>query len=109
MAGKIDTARGGVAAIVLAEKDAVATALTPLRKGTTVTVGYPDRQATLEITEDIPIYHKVALVDLPAKSDIHKQGHVIGITSGPIGAGRLVHIHNLAGKDPGTDRPKTSR
>ena len=73
-----------------------------------MTVGYPGRQATLEITEDIPIYHKVALVDLPERSDVRKQGHVIGTATRPIGAGGLVHIHNLAGRDPGTDPPETS-
>lgn len=96
----------GMAAIVLDEMDAVATALRPLEEGSDVTIGYPGRQVRIRITEDIPIYHKVALIDMPAQSNVRKQGHVIGVTTQPIRAGGLVHVHNLAGKDPGTDRPE---
>lgn len=96
----------GVAAIVLDETDAVATALRPLKKSSDVTIGYPDRQVRIRIAEDIPIYHKVALIDMPAQSDVRKQGHVIGVTTQPICAGSLIHVHNLTGKDPGADRPE---
>ena len=96
----------GVSAIVLDESDAVATVLQALPNGSVVTIGFPGRQAQLAIAEDIPIYHKVALIDLPKGSDVRKQGHVIGVTTHPIGAGCLVHVHNLAGKDPGADRPE---
>lgn len=46
-------------------------------------------------TEDIPIYHKIAIADIPAGAIVFKYGQPIGIASRAIAAGEHVHIQNL--------------
>jgi altronate hydrolase len=50
----------------------------------------------LEPQGDIPVGHKVALVDIPAGADIIKYGNPIGHATQEILAGAWVHSHNLA-------------
>ena len=93
-----------VDAIALDDGDSVATALRRIDKGSAIAVGYPDRRIDLAVQEDIPIYHKIALDDLPAGAAVRKHGHVIGHATEAITAGTLVHIHNVRGKAAGADR-----
>lgn len=94
----------GVDAIALHDMDSVATALRAIDKGTEIAVGCPDGQIHLRTIDAIPIYHKIALVDLPSGNAVRKHGAVIGHTTTAIAAGTLVHIHNLTGKAAGADR-----
>ena len=45
--------------------------------------------------DDIPLGHKIALVDIPEGSAVTKYGHDIGRTIAPVPAGGHVHVHNL--------------
>ncbi|WAH35242.1 UxaA family hydrolase [Alicyclobacillus dauci] len=73
--------------------DDVATALKRLPAGTKVTHANPDFDIVLR--QDIPFAHKFAVRDIPAGTDVHKYGQVIGRATQAISAGDHVHVHNL--------------
>jgi len=77
-------------ALVLSERDNVATALTALDAGHVLE---PDA-SSLEIREAIPFGHKFALESIAAGDDLYKYGEVIGRATEPIEAGQWVHTHN---------------
>ncbi len=54
-----------------------------------------DRQLSLDVTEAVPLGHKVALRDLPEDADLIEYGVRVGRTRKAIAGGQLVHIHNL--------------
>lgn len=47
------------------------------------------------VTETIPMGHKIALQAIGKGEEILKYGQVIGRALQPIGAGALVHVHNV--------------
>ena len=77
-------------ALVMAEDDNVATALTDLEAGERLTEADPP----LTVAEAVPFGHKVALVDVEAGETVQKYGEVIGEASESIGRGAWVHTHN---------------
>jgi len=54
-----------------------------------------DRTITIQTLTDIPIGHKVALVDLAAGDSVIKYGVDIGRVTAAIRRGEHVHVHNL--------------
>ncbi len=52
----------------------------------------------LEVRQDVPIGHKVALTDLKAGDTVVKYGEDIGRVVAPIARGEHVHVHNLKTK-----------
>jgi (2R)-sulfolactate sulfo-lyase subunit alpha len=54
-----------------------------------------DRTVSMKVLNDIPIGHKIALVDLAAGSGVIKYGVDIGKVVAPIKKGEHVHVHNL--------------
>lgn len=54
-----------------------------------------DRTVTLEARQDIPIGHKIALVDLAVGDQAIKYGIPIGKVVQPIAAGEHAHVHNI--------------
>jgi altronate dehydratase len=79
-------------ALVISDRDNVATALEPIVAGTEVEVG----GRRVRIREAIPAGHKFALAAIPAGADIVKYGSPIGTASAPIVPGAHVHTHNVA-------------
>ena len=77
-------------ALVMAERDTVATAIDDLEGGHELAVG--DR--TIVLSEPVEFGHKIALVDVTAGGEIRKYGEVIGRASESILAGDRVHVHN---------------
>jgi len=71
--------------------DNVAVALTPLAKGTAITITGQE----LYLTEDIPQGHKFALTDLKKGTPVIKYGAQIGFTTESVTAGSWIHTHNL--------------
>jgi (2R)-sulfolactate sulfo-lyase subunit alpha len=57
-----------------------------------------DRTVTAKALADIPIGHKLALVDIPDGATVIKYGHDIGRTVAPIKAGEHAHVHNIKTK-----------
>ena len=81
-------------AILLNERDNVATALRALPAGATARIGGAGTRA-VRVVESIPLLHKVALVDLGAGTLVTKYGEVIGVMIHDAAAGSVVHVHNL--------------
>ena len=80
------------AALVISERDNVATALEPLEKGRMVTV----RDKTILVAEPIARGHKVALQAIRTGEAVIKYGSPIGNASRDIEPGAHVHTHNVA-------------
>jgi altronate dehydratase len=80
------------AALVISERDNVATALQALEPGGPLAIG----ETTLTVQEAIPSGHKIALRDIAVGQSIVKYGSPIGVATAPIAAGAHVHTHNVA-------------
>ena len=50
---------------------------------------------SVEAAQDVPLGHKVALVDVPEGGNVMKYGQIIGVAATAIRAGEHVHVHNL--------------
>ncbi len=51
--------------------------------------------AKLKVAEPVPYGHKIALMDLPARSPILKYGVVVGSLRSSVNKGEHVHSHNM--------------
>ena len=63
-----------------------------------------ERELELEVREQVPLGHKVALADLAEGAEVTEYGVRIGLTRGPIRKGDLVHVHNIVSARWGTGR-----
>lgn len=72
--------------------DNVAVSFTPLASGTTIAV---EGFEPFDVSEEIPVGHKIALVDIAVGAEVIKYGASIGHALTDIGKGDLVHTHNL--------------
>ena len=79
-------------ALVISERDNVATALETLEAGRTVTLG----TIAVTISERIPHGHKLALMPIASGQPVVKYGSPIGLATCDIAAGAHVHVHNVA-------------
>ena len=79
-------------ALVISERDNVATALETLEAGRTVTLG----TVAVTLSERIPHGHKLALLPIMSGQPVVKYGSPIGLATRDIAAGAHVHVHNLA-------------
>ena len=81
--------------IVMDEADNVATAIDELHPGEGIAwPGAGDRM--VEVTEEIPFGHKIALTALAEGSAVIKYGEVVGTVTEAIASGAHVHVHNVA-------------
>ncbi len=97
-------------AIVIHERDNVATALAALVAGEQVTTTAGDRMVTVTLRAAIPFGHKYALEPIPLDGSVIKYGEVIGSASAPISPGDYVHVHNVDGiKGRGDKAARDSR
>jgi len=80
---------------VVEPADTVATALREVEEGETVTVAVGDEERTVEVTEDIPFGHKLAIEPIPAGETVTKYGKSIGNATEDIAPGQWVHVHNV--------------
>ena len=77
-------------ALVISDRDNVATALEPLDAGREMTIA----GAPLVVREPIDSGHKIALRAIAAGEAVIKYGSPIGLASADIPAGAHVHTHN---------------
>ena len=82
-------------AMIVEPQDNVVVAIEPIKKGDTVTYKCAGEEKTLTALEDITIYHKLAVRDIPKGAPVVKYGEHIGIASCSIRAGEHVHVHNV--------------
>ena len=80
------------AALVISERDNVATALQALEPGSPLEIA----GTSLTVREPIPSGHKIALRDIAAGQAVVKYGSPIGVATALIPAGAHVHTHNVA-------------
>jgi altronate dehydratase small subunit len=85
------------AAIVVDQKDNVATALRVLAEGDSISMEVGGRAIDVFVQQSIPFGHKIALTDIEAGQSVIKYGEVIGLATKRITRGQHVHIHNVAG------------
>jgi altronate dehydratase small subunit len=88
-------------AIVINEKDNVATALEPLKAGTRVSVEIEGHIEEITLLSDIPMGHKFALRDIEKGGSVIKYGESIGESTAEIARGEHVHVHNVVSQPPG--------
>ena len=84
-------------ALMLSDKDNVATSLEDIESGATVEIQLGDRWRSVKAIEPIPFGFKIAVADIAKGAPVMKYGESIGIASSEIKAGDLVHVHNLEG------------
>lgn len=82
-------------AIVMNDKDNVATAVTELQQGSTALVDTGTDVVQIVVKEHIPLGHKFALRNISNREDIIKYGSVIGRAIQDIPEGMHVHVHNV--------------
>ena len=92
---------GKAKAIVINEKDNVATALELLNAGAKVSIEIHDRLEEIKLLSDIPMGHKFALEDIEEGVAVIKYGEPIGQSSTKIARGEHVHIHNVISQPRG--------
>lgn len=82
--------------LMIHEKDNVIVAIEPIKAGEEIQYKRKDNSVgALKVNEDITIYHKLALTDIPEGARLIKYGEVIGVATQPIGSGMHVHTHNV--------------
>jgi len=82
-------------AIVINIKDNVATAITDIKKGSTVKFDVGEHVKSLTINNDLPLGHKFAIKDISPGENIIKYGESIGTAITFIRSGDHVHVHNM--------------
>jgi len=82
-------------AIIIDERDNVATAIEPLDIGDLVHIKIGGKVQVIKIKERIPIGHKLAIYDIENHQPVIKYGETIGLSKGNISKGEHVHIHNV--------------
>ena len=86
-------------AICIKDKDNVGTAVIALKAEQTIS--YSTENGVIKsafIKEDIPVFHKFALTEIPKDAPVIKYGEHSGFAKEQITAGQYVHIHNVYSK-----------
>jgi altronate dehydratase small subunit len=85
-------------AIIIGEKDNVATALESINKGDTIVTKVGDSENSiinLTAKKEIPFGHKISLVNIKKGEPIVKYNSTIGLATSLITEGDYVHVHNV--------------
>ena len=82
-------------ALVMNSEDNVATAITELKRGETVSVLVGSERRDVKLADDIPFGHKFAIKPVEHGGTVLKYGQSIGISVSTINVGQHIHIHNL--------------
>ena len=95
----------GKSAIVINQKDNVATALETLGAGRVVQVEIQGVVEKVTLLSEIPMGHKFALRDIEEGGLVIKYGEPIGRSTATIKRGALVHVHNVVSPVREGERP----
>jgi altronate dehydratase small subunit len=84
-------------AMLMNEKDSVATALENLAENDVVRIVLPSQEKVTELNvrQNVPFGHKLAIRVIAEGDMVIKYGEGIGRASTDIGTGEYVHIHNV--------------
>ncbi len=94
-------------AIIINDKDNVATALEPLERDATITVDRHGRTEPLRVLSAVPGGHKIALCDISPGEYVIKYGEPIGVAVAGISAGDHVHVHNMKSHGTNVERAQS--
>lgn len=86
----------GPSAVIISEKDNVATALRTLQAGEKVRLAVGESELVVKLTEGIIPGHKFAIAKITRGEHVIKFGEVIGAATADIKVGAHVHTHNVA-------------
>ncbi|NIN69634.1 MAG: D-galactarate dehydratase [Anaerolineae bacterium] len=84
-------------AIVIDERDNVATALGHLEAGVTIRVEIGGEAQDVALRQTIPMGHKFALRSIEPGEPVIKYGEVVGLATKKILNGEHAHVHNVEG------------
>lgn len=84
-------------ALIINNKDNVATALKQLASADRICLTVEDRVLEVILTQAIPTGHKFALSNIDKGGAVIKYGEKIGTASAVICKGAHVHLHNVEG------------
>ncbi len=82
-------------AIIMNEKDNVATLLTDVDKNELVQVRTGEKSVEVQVQGKIQFGHKFAMKKISKGQDVIKYGEAIGQATQDIGEGQHVHVHNV--------------
>lgn len=84
-----------VNAVLLGDKDMVVTVTRPISSGDEVTFALNGKVSTVKAVSNIPVNHKVAIINVKKGDAVLKYGERIGYATADIKAGEHVHENNL--------------
>lgn len=84
-------------ALLLNDKDNVAVVLKSLRAGDKLIIQNNERNLSINVDDNIPYGHKVAIDLIPKDGKVIKYGECMGIAKKRIVAGSHVHLSNVRG------------
>lgn len=87
----------GAEALVMDERDDVATALRDMAAGETIRYLRSGALEAVTLLDPVPFGHKVAITAIETGSTVRKYGEIIGRATAAIEPGRHVHVHNIEG------------
>ena len=82
-------------AVVISEKDNVATATRVVNAGEKLAVRVGEKETEIAIKNEIKFLHKFALKDIKKGDKIFKYGMLMGEATADISQGEHVHVHNV--------------
>jgi len=82
-------------AILISDEDNVVTVIHSVKKGEAVSYLKGTGVAQVVAVTDVPAFHKIAVADMKAGSNIRKYNEFIGIATRDIAAGEHVHTQNI--------------
>lgn len=82
-------------AVVISVKDNVATVVDDFEAGTLIHFFLGEHENTIQLLQDIPLGHKIALSEIQKGEEVVKYGESIGGATSAIKVGEHVHIHNM--------------
>ena len=83
--------------LIINENDSVAVTIEELKEGGIARYKIGKEIREVKLVQNIPIYHKFAIVNVKKGDLVYKYGQVIGKVTQDIIVGQHVHTHNITG------------
>ena len=87
--------QNNINSLIINQKDSVAVAIEELKEGDIARCKVNEEIKENKIIQNVPIYHKFAIVNLKEGELVYKYGQVIGKAIADIKVGQHVHSHNI--------------
>ena len=87
--------KNNINSLIINQKDSVAVAIEELKDGDIAKCKVSEEIKETKIIQNVPIYHKFAIVNIKEGELVYKYGQVIGKAINDIKVGQHVHSHNI--------------